>query len=456
MSTTSSAKDSTTKTSTTARLALSFGPAAATADTRKNRKAHLRLSQNLSIETPQLDLVPQAIASISIPATTTCKETHNSLLAAIPYTPSETSATSSLFLPNHDMSDSLTSPSPPLSPSTQPPKPAELLTSTNTTDTTDDIVMDDPNNTPSQPSLPSSEDSTPRHPSLLSTPLTVHYDTPIDLAQLVQACLDATADHKPTSKHIKFTLCNPIEKYTDHNNFPAVHDAHPMAILDNIDRNQLFQWMQYRGDKLLAIPFDGEANDPRNHKTIKGKIFAAVAEIMQSESIGVSAPTQSPKALCTPTSFLIHNLMKEQSTTLLKHKIWSSTNITFHVSGPIPPCQDFLFPIKGFTMLITDNISQIVKEVWSDPKMEEFILTATGNLLETKKLATETSICQVINSMRVSHLDTKTSGNTLLPHFNVYADGCLITNDGLWLSLRDFLANRPYSSPMQGCQDTYC
>ncbi|KAI9450685.1 hypothetical protein F5148DRAFT_1152707 [Russula earlei] len=357
MSTTSSAKDSTTKTSTAARLALSFGPAAATADAHKNRKAHLRPSQNLSIETPQLDLVPQAIASISIPATATCEETHNSLLAAIPYTPSETSATSSPFLPNHDMT-----------------------------------------------------------------------------------CLDATADRKPTSQHIKFTLCDPIKKYTDHDNFPAVHDAHPTAILDNIDRNLLFQWMQYRGDKLLAIPFDGEANDPRNHETIKGKIFAAVAEIMQSESIGVSAPTQSPKALRTPTSFLIHDLMKEQSTTLLKRKIWSSPNITFRVSGPIPPCPDFLFSIKGFTMLITVNISQIVKEVWSDSKTEEFILTATGNLPETKKLAAETSICQFVNSI----------GNTLLPCFNVYADGRLITNDSLWLSLRDFLANHPYSSPMQG------
>ncbi|KAI9512123.1 hypothetical protein F5148DRAFT_1146311 [Russula earlei] len=212
--------------------------------------------------------------------------------------------------------------------------------------------------------------------------------------------------------------------------------------------------MQYCGDKLLAIPFDGEANDPRNHKTIKGKIFAAVAKITQSESIGVSAPTQSPKALCTPTSFLIHDLTQEQSTTLLKCKIWSSPNITFCISGLIPPCLDFLFSIKGFTTLITNNISQIVKEVWSDLKTEEFILTATGNLLEAKKHAAETSIHHFINSMQVSHLDTKTSGNTLLPCFNLYADGHLITNDGLWLSLRDFLANRPYSSLMQGCSIT--
>ena len=40
------------------------------------------------------------------------------------------------------------------------------------------------------------------------------------------------------------------------------------------------------------------------------------------------------------------------------------------------------------------------------------------------------------------------SGDTFVPRFNAYADGSRIANHLVWIVLRDYMANRPYTIPV--------
>ena len=93
----------------------------------------------------------------------------------------------------------------------------------------------------------------------------------------------------------KFTARNALNKYTA-GPFPAVHDAHPSAVFEDIDTDFAVEWEQHQGGKLLAHPFDGDAQDPANHEEIRELIFTAALEITKSVDVEVSAPMPSKDA----------------------------------------------------------------------------------------------------------------------------------------------------------------
>ena len=52
--------------------------------------------------------------------------------------------------------------------------------------------------------------------------------------------------------------------------------------------------------------------------------------------------------------------------------------------------------------------------------------------------------------MNIICLNTKETGNTLTPHFNVYTDSSKISLDEVWSRIRSHYTNQTYSSPMLG------
>ena len=79
----------------------------------------------------------------------------------------------------------------------------------------------------------------------------------------------------------KFNAHNALDKYTA-SPLPSVHNAHPTAVFEHIDTDFTTEWDQHLGGKLLAHPFDGEAQDPANHVEICELIFMATLEITKS------------------------------------------------------------------------------------------------------------------------------------------------------------------------------
>jgi hypothetical protein len=234
---------------------------------------------------------------------------------------------------------------------------------------------------------------------------------------------------------------------------PAVHDAHPTAILEHIDITLVTDWEKYPAGKLLATPFDNEAQDVSLYDGVKDRIFTAVKEITQALEIGVSAPKHSPVAErmgSTPGTFLIYNLTDDQCDLLLKRRVWSSAAITFRVTQLNPPCPDFLFTIKGFSTSATEDILKMVTKVWQSDEVCAISDTIANAFPEEARDEIIFSIYTFLSSVRVTFLDYRTSGNILRPHFNVYASGDKLDNDDAWLYLRSFLASRTYGTAMHG------
>lgn len=459
-------KDSTVKTSTAARIALSSGPAAASAEARKNKKKKSSMrhpytfisptyphsaevttdSESTSPETMVITppSIEHSLSSISIPAAALAVD--NPRVPIVPYEPSEPSP--SPFLSQLTASMEEDSPSPPFSPT--PRKPSAVLSALdfqplpNHLSPSEDQVIA----TPTLSSLP-----VPLEPgtSTLSTDNSLVAPPSALIARLTAAAARETSDDRRGPSH------NPLDKYTDAK-MPLVQDAYPTSILDHIDIHLVAKWESCPGEKLLAQPFDSTAQSLDLLNGARNRIFAAVTEISQSKAVGVAAPIPSENAIKTrrtPSAFLIYNLSTQQRDILLTRYVWASPNITFRVTPLNPPCPDFLFALKDFSIMLEQDIYDLVYTVWNDEDSSNFIRSIPNSIHSTERHPDlETNLRMFIASMYVSRLDTKDKGDAPAPRFNIFANGSLIKDDNTWCRIRTYFANRIYSSLLLGQAST--
>ncbi|KAI9434406.1 hypothetical protein F5148DRAFT_1154802 [Russula earlei] len=416
MSLTPSSKEQPTKSSTAARVTLTTGPAASSLEARKRKQKHQNVTDDpLGDQTTHLDPTQPTMTTISIPASAAQRDPASSPTPMVPYSPTEPDTSQSPLY---------------------------------------DLMLDD-----TSPTSPKEEDSTPKcahltgtrsEASLTTTPTSTSSDT----ATALQTRLEALAKRFTSRPINKDASRDPIDKYTNCEHFPIVHDPHPAVALDNIDIECAVGWVHRPGDKLLAIPFDTEASELETHDSIKSRIFTTVTEITKADNIGIAGPTPSKEACRSPTSFLIYNLTDAQKIALLKCGVWSAPTLTFRVTTLDSPCLDFLFTIRGFTTHIIDEVQQMVYNIWTDETTKEFLTSTINTYNPSDQHDIATSISHFIESVTVTRLDLKTNGGALTPRFNIYARGKTIPNDDLWFTLRDFLAKRSYATALQGKGET--
>jgi hypothetical protein len=263
--------------------------------------------------------------------------------------------------------------------------------------------------------------------------------------------LAATARGDPDSA-TRGAARSPLDKFTNAI-MPEIQDAYPTAVFNGIDLDCLDKWVQYKGFKLLAIPFENDARALEKHDNIRAKIFAAAAEITQSREVGVAAPLPSQEANNTkavPTAFLIYNLTSENHDLLLARKVWSSIAVTFRVTPLDLPCPNFMFTIKGFTEFANENVQEMVQKVWLDNDLTRGTADIITEIPIDERTTTLVAVHSFLRSVWIERLNTKDSGDSANPRYNVYANGALISKDDLWMKLRRYLANRSYFLYLQG------
>lgn len=235
-----------------------------------------------------------------------------------------------------------------------------------------------------------------------------------------------------------------------------VHEAHPTAAFELIDREVIGIWERYPGNKLIATPFGSESRDQTKHKIIRSKIFAAAADITQSQEIAVAPPTPNDKAKRdqrTPATFLIYKMTDTQYEALLQRKVWSATEITFKVAPLMPSRPSFLFSITGLTTLSVSDVFSMVKSVWEDETSVAYYQSILSSKSPDKKDTTQQALEVFVSSLWVEHLDIRirqAGRSVLTPKFNIFAISKDIHDHNTWSNLRAFLANRTYSTILLG------
>jgi hypothetical protein len=249
------------------------------------------------------------------------------------------------------------------------------------------------------------------------------------------------------------TNCNtphdPIDKYTN-TPMPKVHDTHPTSPFNYIDLDLVSIWENFAGGKVLIIPFRDTAHNADLHEPIKNRILFAMAELTQSQGVGVSAPTPSAEAIQAKhyPSFLMYNLTKPQKDLILDRHVWSSQAITFHATPFFPTNPDFMFTIKKFSTLLEGDISQIVHGIWHDNITTIFAQSIVDAAPEGDHATLTLAIHTFLNSMMTTCLNIKEHSGALTPRFNVYTNGSAIPRHTIWLDIHKFLSDRIYYTPM--------
>ncbi|KAH9954760.1 hypothetical protein BGW80DRAFT_400705 [Lactifluus volemus] len=142
----STSKETSHKSTTAARMAVSSGPAAATAEVRKSKRLRTKPQADNATDPFAMDVIsPQinpAVTSITIPA----EAVHTANTRALPYPPSEMSPTPPpIPMPPFQIE---TSPTPPASPT--PRRPPQSTTQAHGADNTNDSLMESAPPTPTE------------------------------------------------------------------------------------------------------------------------------------------------------------------------------------------------------------------------------------------------------------------------------------------------------------------
>jgi hypothetical protein len=109
-----------------------------------------------------------------------------------------------------------------------------------------------------------------------------------------------------------------------------------------------------------------------------------------------------------------------------------------------------MFTIKGFTKFANKTIQEMVQSVWLNNDLTHRTADIIAELPEHKCEDTTVTIYNFLRSVWIERLDTKDSGDSVNPRYNVYANGATIRNDKLWMKLCRYLANLPYNLYLQG------
>ncbi|KAH9027137.1 hypothetical protein EDB84DRAFT_1563525 [Lactarius hengduanensis] len=195
---------------------------------------------------------------------------------------------------------------------------------------------------------------------------------------------------------------------------PKVHDALPTSPFNYMDLDLVSEWENFPGGKLLIAPFGDIVNEANLHGPIKSRILYAMVEIAQSQEIGVSAPTPNASAIedeCYPTSFLVYNLTNAQK----KGLSW--------IEAFGPPSDN------RFSTLIEKHVRDLIKS-------------------KGTAITLVFAIRSFLDSMSTSCLQIMEHGGALTPVFNVYANGRTIPHPTMWLNIRNYLADKTYSTQM--------
>ena len=235
---------------------------------------------------------------------------------------------------------------------------------------------------------------------------------------------------------------DPIDKYTKYTKSVKenIYYSHLTVALDHIDVEQVGDWESLPDGKLLAHPFGHEVRSIESHQGIKANLFAAVVEITQSDTVGICSPRPCSPSLGTPTVFLIYNISELHRQMLLKRKVWSSMAFTFRVTTLDPVSPDYLFAITNLTTKSKPEVKEVVRKVWDSENTTDFLETIIDTYPDDKQDTVSKNLADFAKSMWVDMLDTKKPGGVATPTFNVYAKGNFINDDGLWCTLRNFLA----------------
>ena len=98
-------------------------------------------------------------------------------------------------------------------------------------------------------------------------------------------------------------------------------------------------------------------------------------------------------------------------------------------------CPDYLFTIKGLTTIILRNVYPMVKQVWDSKQALNFISSLVNAVPHMQRENVKNEVQLLLNLMNIMCLDTKETGNTLSPRFNVYADNSRMSFDKVWSCL---------------------
>jgi hypothetical protein len=142
----------------------------------------------------------------------------------------------------------------------------------------------------------------------------------------------------------------------------------PPSIFNHLDLELVGEWDDLKRRKLIAQPFNNEVMSPNAHEGIQDRILAAVAEIANSQGVGVATlhtSAEAEKSKQTPTVFMVYNITDEQANILLDCHIWSSQSITFCITPLGPACPDFLFTTRKISTLTNKDIEETMKRVWN-------------------------------------------------------------------------------------------
>jgi hypothetical protein len=155
-----------------------------------------------------------------------------------------------------------------------------------------------------------------------------------------------------------------VAKYTPKpaGGFPVVYGRNSTHAFDNIDIQQITDWMNLPGTRIFIQPLSHGFYPPAIAQEIVGTLQATICDIFRCKNVKITAPMASlpPSGTnCPPYTYLVCNILPDAAAALIEQQCWATDKIGFLVYTAEAIWPKYLGAVEGFNITDDKDIMQI-------------------------------------------------------------------------------------------------
>jgi hypothetical protein len=248
-----------------------------------------------------------------------------------------------------------------------------------------------------------------------------------------------------------------VAKYTPKpaGGFPVVYGRNSTHAFDNIDIQQITDWMNLPGTRIFVQPLSHGFYPPAVAQEIVGTLQAAICDIFGCENVKITAPMASSPPSGTdrpPYTYLVRNISPDVAAALIDQQCWATNKIGFLVYTAEAIRPKYLGAVEGFNITDDEDITQIhelIAQTLYQSPVSTIIAEISAHEPSLASLDRTTRVEQIIQSLGINAIKIRAQGGSLRPIINIYID-CPFESDEDWSRLVTAVASTEFRHSLLG------
>ena len=237
--------------------------------------------------------------------------------------------------------------------------------------------------------------------------------------------------------------------------FPPVFGHNSTYAFNNIDIQQITDWMSLPGPRVFVQPLAHGYYPPAIIQEIVGILKTTIMDIFGCVNPKITAPMASSTPTYAdqpPYTYLVHNIPPGVVTDLVKQRCWATEQIGFLVYTAETIMPTYLGAVEGFNATDDEDetmICELIAQTLCQGDAGTVIAEIAKNNLALAELEEMARVRKIVETLRVRTVKIKAQGGSLRSVINMYIN-CPFDKDEDWNRLVTAVASTEFKHSLLG------